>query len=389
MTEPKQEPQIQEKPEKKITKILSNGEKVELISSTMESEDDIKLINIGMKPGREAFWRAPFTWYDWAKLYNPIAFILMFFKLFCGFGALFWWFVFFTHTNILERFFGLHPLMKKAIRHMVNRPGGLYCLFMCGIYYLNEYEVTEEEMQQISADLPGHVNKNPPSAEELARAKEYENIYNKKPFMVVSNHPSFIDSVAVLSQVHEITFIMNKSVEKFPFMGPTAREVGAILLDESTKGKVIPIIQEKTKQYYKNRFDYCRLMIFPESTTSNGSHLLRFHTGAFVPGVPVQPVVIRYRFKYFNPAWCGMIGHDLQYILMLCSQFFNMMDIINFPAYVPSFEEQKNPELFAENVRKVMCRGANLRTKQTGGELKLAKEKFHHFAKESKSIKKE
>lgn len=36
------------------------------------------------------------------------------------------------------------------------------------------------------------------------------------------------------------------------------------------------------------------LLLFPEGMTSNGTHILPFKSGAFLAGVPVKPVVLRY-----------------------------------------------------------------------------------------------
>lgn len=36
------------------------------------------------------------------------------------------------------------------------------------------------------------------------------------------------------------------------------------------------------------------LLLFPEGTTTNGRFLLPFKTGAFLAGLPLQPVVIQY-----------------------------------------------------------------------------------------------
>ncbi len=46
-----------------------------------------------------------------------------------------------------------------------------------------------------------------------------------------------------------------------------------------------------------------QVVVFPEGTTSNGRYLTHFHRGAFVPGAPVKPVVLRYPHTQFNPAW--------------------------------------------------------------------------------------
>jgi lysophosphatidylcholine acyltransferase/lyso-PAF acetyltransferase len=45
------------------------------------------------------------------------------------------------------------------------------------------------------------------------------------------------------------------------------------------------------------------LLLFPEGTTTNGAFLLPFKTGAFLTGHPVQPVLLRYRWRRFSPAW--------------------------------------------------------------------------------------
>ena len=37
-----------------------------------------------------------------------------------------------------------------------------------------------------------------------------------------------------------------------------------------------------------------QFLIFPEGTTTNREALISFKAGAFIPGMPVQPVVLRY-----------------------------------------------------------------------------------------------
>ena len=48
---------------------------------------------------------------------------------------------------------------------------------------------------------------------------------------------------------------------------------------------------------------YPQLCIAPEGTCSHGRCLLQFRRGAFLPGDPVLPVVLRYRWRHLNPAW--------------------------------------------------------------------------------------
>ena len=52
-------------------------------------------------------------------------------------------------------------------------------------------------------------------------------------------------------------------------------------------------------------FDYNPIV---EGTTTNGDYLLPFKTGAFLARAPVQPVILRYPYKRFSPAWDSMSG---------------------------------------------------------------------------------
>lgn len=45
------------------------------------------------------------------------------------------------------------------------------------------------------------------------------------------------------------------------------------------------------------------LVMAPEGTCGDGRCVLRFRTGAFVPGVPVLPICFRYNKRRVNPAW--------------------------------------------------------------------------------------
>jgi lysophosphatidylcholine acyltransferase/lyso-PAF acetyltransferase len=51
--------------------------------------------------------------------------------------------------------------------------------------------------------------------------------------------------------------------------------------------------------------DYPQVLLFPEATTTNGRALIHFKLGAFTPGLPIQPVVIRYPFVHFDNSWYG------------------------------------------------------------------------------------
>ena len=63
--------------------------------------------------------------------------------------------------------------------------------------------------------------------------------------------------------------------------------------------------------------------IFPEGTTTNGKVLISFKSGAFSPGLPVQPMVVRY--KNVNPAWVNSGPYPV--LLHLMIQPINFMEV--------------------------------------------------------------
>ena len=93
------------------------------------------------------------------------------------------------------------------------------------------------------------------------------------------------------------------------------------------------------------------LILAPEGTCGDGKCLLRFRTGAFVPGAPVLPILLKYENKHFNPAWGIVADERIHFVRALC-QFRKRVDVLVLPVYYPSEEEKKDPALFASNVRK-------------------------------------
>ena len=73
-----------------------------------------------------------------------------------------------------------------------------------------------------------------------------------------------------------------------------------------------------------------------------------------MPGVPVTPVLLRYPGKSFNPGW-GIPNNDLFHVWRLLSQVINYCEVEFLEPYVPSVQEQKNPEMYASNVRNTMA----------------------------------
>jgi lysophosphatidylcholine acyltransferase/lyso-PAF acetyltransferase len=111
---------------------------------------------------------------------------------------------------------------------------------------------------------------------------------------------------------------------------------------------------------------------------TNRECLITFKEGAFIPGRPVQPIVIEYKNKFDCVTWTFDTTVFKMLFYSMC-QFHNYMEItvshlfnkishsfqVNsrvffkykyLPVYVPNQQEIKNSKLYANNVRQLMAK---------------------------------
>jgi lysophosphatidylcholine acyltransferase/lyso-PAF acetyltransferase len=109
---------------------------------------------------------------------------------------------------------------------------------------------------------------------------------------------------------------------------------------------------------------YPRLLIFPEGTTTNGRALLSFRSGAFRPGLPVQPVVVAYPRAGADPAWVSDGPNGMAVAMALWAQPRSRVAVTFLPVYTPSAAERADAELYAANVQRVMAAALDVPTTQ-------------------------
>ncbi|CAG9794064.1 unnamed protein product [Diatraea saccharalis] len=102
--------------------------------------------------------------------------------------------------------------------------------------------------------------------------------------------------------------------------------------------------------------DWPQVLIFPEGTCTNRSCLITFKPGGFYPGVPVQPVTIRYPNARDTVTWTWEGPGALKLLWLTLTQVHSSCEIEFLPVYYPSEEEKRDPKLYARNVRDVMAK---------------------------------
>ncbi|KAF3830357.1 hypothetical protein GH733_004176 [Mirounga leonina] len=103
-----------------------------------------------------------------------------------------------------------------------------------------------------------------------------------------------------------------------------------------------------------------QVLFFPEGTCSNKKALLKFKPGAFIAGVPVQPVLIRYPNSLDTTSWAWRGPGVLKVLWLTASQPCSIVDVEFLPVYHPSPEESRNPTLYANNVQRVMAQALGI-----------------------------
>ncbi|XP_029931678.1 lysophospholipid acyltransferase LPCAT4 isoform X2 [Myripristis murdjan] len=174
------------------------------------------------------------------------------------------------------------------------------------------------------------------------------------PVLAVAPHSGFLDML-VLCPTQLATVVSRSENSSLPVIGALLEFNQSVLVSrkdpESRKKAVAQITERVTSNGY-----WPQMLMFPEGTTTNGSALIKFKPGAFLAGVPIQPVLLHYpnkldtvRWTYKGTTWVEALWHTT-------SQLYTNMTVEFLPVYNPTEEEKQDPNLYADNVQKLMAK---------------------------------
>ncbi|KAL0366125.1 UNVERIFIED_CONTAM: Lysophospholipid acyltransferase LPEAT1 [Sesamum radiatum] len=251
-------------------------------------------------------------------------------------------------------------------------------LFLFGFYWISETRKGNE--------LDGQLNSEANEPTHEGQSEEVE-----RPGAIVSNHVSYVDILYHMSASFP-SFVAKRSVAKLPLVGLISKCLGCVYVQRESKSSdfkgVSGVVNERVREAHQNKLAP-RIMLFPgsmrlstnptlapstEGTTTNGDYLLPFKTGAFLAKAPVLPVILRYPYQRFSPAWDSISG--VRHVILLLCQFVNHIEVTRLPIYHPSEQEKEDPKLYAENVRRLMAHEGNLILSDIG----LAEKRVYHAA---------
>lgn len=186
--------------------------------------------------------------------------------------------------------------------------------------------------------------------------------------IVVSNHVSYTDPIFFFYELFP-SIVSSESHDQIPFVGTIIRAMQVIYVDRFSPASRKHAVAEINRK--ASLHDFPRVLLFPEGTTTNGRALISFQLGAFIPGFPVQPVIIRYPHVHFDQSW-GTVSL-LKLMFRMFTQFHNFMEVEYLPVIFPLEDKKETPVLLAKKVRYAMSRALNVvQTEHSYGDLMLA-----------------
>jgi len=126
------------------------------------------------------------------------------------------------------------------------------------------------------------------------------------PTLLVSNHVSWLD-IWVVHAVSPVRFVAKSDVRRWPVIGWLVTRAGTIFIERDKRHDTARTNRAIVATLTRGE----RVGIFPEGTTTDGTHLRPFHASLFQPalgaGARVVPVAIRY------PLRDGTVNPDAAY----------------------------------------------------------------------------
>ncbi|XP_034490391.1 lysophosphatidylcholine acyltransferase [Drosophila innubila] len=180
------------------------------------------------------------------------------------------------------------------------------------------------------------------------------------PILVVAPHSSYVDSIFVVSG-HPPSIVAKRETADIPLLGRIINYAQPIYVqreDPNSRQTTIRQIVDRTR----SNDNWQQVVIFAEGTCTNRTALIKFKPGAFYPGVPVQPVLLRYPNKYDTFTWTWDGPGVLRLLWLTMTQFYNRCEVEYLPVYTPSPAEVADANLYAHNVREVMAKALNVPT---------------------------
>ncbi|KAK2353897.1 lysophospholipid acyltransferase LPEAT1 [Trifolium repens] len=176
--------------------------------------------------------------------------------------------------------------------------------------------------------------------------------------IIVSNHVSYIEPIFYFYELFP-TIVASESHDSIPFVGTIIRAMQVIYVNRFSQSSRKQAVREIKRRASCDRFP--RVLLFPEGTTTNGRNLISFQLGAFIPGYPIQPIIVRYPHVHFDQSWGNVSLGQLMFRMF--TQFHNFFEVEYLPV-IPPLDDKETAVHFRKRASHAIATALN--TVQTG-----------------------
>ncbi len=156
-------------------------------------------------------------------------------------------------------------------------------------------------------------------------------LLNKKNKIVyIANHTCYMDFI-ILFLLLECGFLSSEAINDNYLTSMLLNIIPCVIIKRGIKMNTV----EQMKDYVDKHGSIC---LFPEGMMTHPETLIKFRTGAFHIGYPVQPIVIKYKKPIANMN----IG---KFICLLASGLEDIIDVYVLPEYKYPFNDKKIEEI--------------------------------------------
>ncbi len=139
------------------------------------------------------------------------------------------------------------------------------------------------------------------------RVRQVGQAADMRPLLICSNHVSWLD-IPVLGSLLPLSFVSKADVGRWPVFGTLARLQRSVFIDRGRRAATQGATHEIVERLNAGEI----MVIFPEGTTGDGNHILKFRSSllgavqqAMFDRLFIQPVSIRYRGLHGLPMGRG------------------------------------------------------------------------------------
>jgi len=130
------------------------------------------------------------------------------------------------------------------------------------------------------------------------------------PCLIVANHVSWLDIMALHATCPQARFVSKADVLAWPALGWLIRSAGTLFIERERKRDALRVVHHMAEAMGQGD----TVAIFPEGTTGAGPVVLPFHANllqaAIAAEVPIQPAVLHYREPGQAFSWAAQYIDD-------------------------------------------------------------------------------